>query len=173
MFDINNKKGFSLAELVVSLSIIAIISSIIVTNFHGFGRSGSVQMSAQFLANSVREAQNNALSLKEVSGSPPAGGWGIYFNIANPDQYILFGDADYPPDGYDPGEEVRIEKFQRGIKLIGITGGFASVVFTPPNPDIYIKVDAGPLIGSLPVSIGVDGNNRTIIINKFGLVDIN
>ena len=99
-----NKSGMTLIELLVSISIIATMSTLYIVNVRSYNKSGDLINAAHELANNIRLAQNFALGLKEADfGSGPempGNGWGIYIKTPDP-FYVIYAvsDANVTYDG--------------------------------------------------------------------------
>ncbi|HOZ53234.1 MAG TPA: type II secretion system protein [bacterium] len=96
-----NKKGFTLVELMVSLSIIIVLISLAVINYN-IGFSENNLTNAQSISyQNIRLAQSYALSFKSYDDTLP-GYWGVYFEKGT-STIILFADlnSNY---SYDEGE---------------------------------------------------------------------
>ena len=178
MFYRNKQQGFTLIELIVSVSIIVLVSSIFLVDFHKYGNKGNVDMSAQKISSDIRMIQSYAFGLKEFNGSRPKGGWGIYFNkITNNDEYIIFADNDYGHD-YDVSEKYRIIKTNNtqinNLKVNGIDKNWISVTAEPPNPIIWICNNTSSCSTTTDAEIILESSDeqKIIEINCFGLIDI-
>ncbi|MFN3693070.1 MAG: Tfp pilus assembly protein FimT/FimU [Candidatus Paceibacteria bacterium] len=96
-------RGFGLVELMVSISIMALVSAVIITRQSSFNGAVLLRNQAYEVAFALREAQLLAVS----GGDESVRRYGIYFNTggATQHQYILFRDSDN--DGrYDNGEQI-------------------------------------------------------------------
>lgn len=181
--------GFSVAELLVSVSILAIMSGIMAANYHHYQTSSNLIIGAQSFANDMRVVQSYALSLHNFTGSttPPAGGWGIHVDLAaDNDRYTLFGDLNEDTYWTDAGEDAREVLLPDDVIINNITYDLAgvrtelSLLYVPPYPDIFI-FDPPP--GAPPngeqgfVDIQLmdsrTSETMTIRVNDYGLVDIN
>ena len=88
----NNKKGFSLAELLVAITIMAILATIGFSSYAGFKNKQSVEAEVMKLTATTREAMEKSKS--QADGSQ----WGMHF--ANPtgagnDFYEIWKGASY------------------------------------------------------------------------------
>jgi len=84
-----------MVEVVIMLGIIVIVSAVVLANFPGVSASINLQRSVQQLALWFRQAQNQALAVRQVQGPfgpvvPP--GVGVYISTADPTHYIIFAD---------------------------------------------------------------------------------
>jgi prepilin-type N-terminal cleavage/methylation domain-containing protein len=102
-------KGMTLVELLVVLSIFAIISMTVAFNYGNYKSTTSTNVLAQNVALSIREAQGYAMGVKSayVDGSNIFPGYGVHFNPSasglisgSSKSFILF--ADIPPDDVTP-----------------------------------------------------------------------
>ena len=183
---LNNNKGYTLAELLVSASIIALMSTVAVANYGNYGKAKKLQMAAQVLASDVRIAQSYAMSQKRFAGTIPPGGWGIYASRLNPNNtsYIIFADTGAPNRDYDVGEEMRTVNFTDGVTIsnIQIDGNPRNgtvIIFEPPGPVTWICRLPNPCPAvrdgnAVDITLSMAGGaTRTVRINAFGLVDVN
>lgn len=163
-----NQAGFSLIEMITSISLIVIITAIFIANYRSSNKRTDLIMTAQELVSDIHTAQNNTLGLIKYGLEVPAGGWGINFDSANPRQYILFADLDRPASNEadqdqvweaDPGfmsydEELGEGDIEKGARIVDLPPGIiidsiiigsgiatstlANVTFLPPDPKTYI-----------------------------------
>lgn len=143
----DSQEGFTLVELLVTLSVFTVISALTLANYPKFNNQTAITGLAQQIAISIREAQVYGVAVKNASStssivSPnvyPA--YGIFFattsaatNYGNSTSYSVFfdrvtsaGSAPYfRPIGdnffTDSGELVETVKIQNGSKIVGICG---------------------------------------------------
>lgn len=98
-------RGFSLVEMLVVLSIIAIVTTIALLGQTTFNRSLFLTDTAYSVALSIREMQTLGLSSR-VFGSVQNAGYGASFSTANLARYVLFADTTRtitPPSNCDVG----------------------------------------------------------------------
>jgi type II secretory pathway pseudopilin PulG len=179
------KKGFTLLEITIVVSIIILMGTIFVINFRGGEKQFALQRSAHKLAQDLRRAQETAMSSQIFEDSFPKGGYGIYLEKGS-NSYILFADCDgnqtYSEAGFaqscaeagtnDPFRE-KIEEisFEKGIYISEFSPEENSVAITffPPDPKITIN----PSNSSILINLTFDGKiKRAVSINSVGLIDV-
>jgi len=187
------KRGFTIIELVVSISIITMLTVLFVTNYHSNNKRTDLIMAAQNLVASLHLAQNNTLGLVKYGGSVPAGGWGIILNTASSsnNSYLVFADLDAPGTSgyldYDPSAEGDISS---GARLITLPPGIiisslktpedssigqAQVSFLPPDPQTNIyNSDNSSTSTKLTIELKEAVNNsvKTVQVNFLGLAEV-
>jgi len=90
------KTGFTIIELLVTMSIIVLVSSLILAKYPDFSEQIALERASRQVNLAIREAQVRAMAIKEFKkesellGVFPA--YGIYFNSAQNDEFILFAD---------------------------------------------------------------------------------
>jgi prepilin-type N-terminal cleavage/methylation domain-containing protein len=164
-------KGFTLAETMISVAIVVIMSGMYFVNYKGYERRSNINFATQKVASDIRTAQNDALSQKKFGAQPPYG-WGAYFNTANSNQYIIFADMDDNKTRTDSSEDERIVALPGGITLTGIEVGGSSVntlniLFQSPDPTTWIN-------GANNARATTTFNGlKTVHINFLGLIEAN
>ncbi|OGF24915.1 hypothetical protein A2331_06125 [Candidatus Falkowbacteria bacterium RIFOXYB2_FULL_34_18] len=182
-FSPDGERGYTLAEMIVSVAIIAIIASIILANFSEFRKGGDVAMAAQLLSSDIRTAQGHALSIRkhknDVDTASPVGSWGIY--LANSfDEYYIYGDLNQDSN-YNGGAELdkaiplpkNIIINQIQLSATGIVLN-ANILFEPPRPDTILNTAGAGAEDSIQVELKdiTSGETKRVVVNKFGLVDV-
>jgi len=189
--------GFTLIEMVVSLSVVMVVTVMFIANFHTANKRTDLIMTAQNLAADLHLAQNHTLGLVKYhnssEGTVPAGGWGINFDATN-NEYTLFADLDatstVPGSGYmeyDPFLEgnvncgARVTQMPPGIEISELKTDSAllnsrvNVTFLPPDPrtNIY-RVAAVATSTTLDIKLKETQNNttKTVRVNFLGLVEV-
>lgn len=179
------KSGFSLIELIVSLSVITLLTGLFLANYHGANRRTDLTMTAQTLVTDIRFAQANALGLIKYDGEVPAGGWGVYFargSNNNDTRYVIFADENddrsYQEGEGNEGLGGRLVDLPPNIVIDNIRVGSiqdtkASVTFLPPDPLTRIQ---GTSATSTSVEIRLreklNDTTKTVRINFLGLVEV-
>lgn len=173
-------RGFSLIELLVSISIIALLTGIFLSNYHSAGRRTDLTMTAQTLVTDIHFAQANALGLVQYDGATPAGGWGIALSSAASDNnhYLIFADENNN-QRYDDGEAAanlggRQVNLPDNIVVDNLSiGAKSDITFLPPDPITTLRSDNGTST-VLDIRLKEKSNNtiKTIRINFLGLVEV-
>jgi prepilin-type N-terminal cleavage/methylation domain-containing protein len=124
-----NLDGFTLIEILVVISIIAIMSSFIFIRPRG---ATDLEIAARQIVTDLRQAQSMAMAAKtrETPCEYVPCGYGIYFSTSTPSQYVLFEDFGFRDCAADPivtcpgnfiknaGEEIEIISLPDGIELV-------------------------------------------------------
>ncbi len=181
----NHCRGFGLVELLVSISIMVLVTSIVMTRHDSFNRSTLLRGQAYEVALAVREIQLLAVSAtKGEAGFNNV--YGLVFNT-NANSYIIFTDKDKDfvfdaGDGEQLGKPGVIDpRFQiSAIRLIGsVEVSTITVMFKRPNFDAILYEGASAVATSVPgieIDIEVKGANppqvRTIEITKTGQITV-
>lgn len=88
---IRTYRGFTVIELMVTISIMTVIMSVILFAYGKFSERLSLNAAVQEISIAIRQTQTYGLSVKESGGAFNAG-YGIYFNITDPTNYYIFVD---------------------------------------------------------------------------------
>ncbi len=162
-----NSLGFSLIELIVTISISMAITAVIFFNYPAFNANLSIRRTADEIALTVREAQAYGLGVREFKNFSLVGkfpGYGVHFDLNTPKNFILY--ADGAIDGvqnnqYDKGAGIGCggqedtECFRNyGLAsqdaVVELCGGSncnltnLDIVFLRPNPTVTIRSDSAP-----------------------------
>ncbi len=143
-------RGFGLVELLVSISIMALVTGIIITKNGSFNGAVLLRSQTYEVAFALREAQMMAVSGSRAVGDPLQARYGVYFDtaVANRQTYQLFQDVDND-SRWDAGEEIgAANQLDKRFKIRTLTHaagatGVVSVTFTRPNFDAAFKNNSG------------------------------
>jgi prepilin-type N-terminal cleavage/methylation domain-containing protein len=137
-------KAFGLVELMVSISIMAVVSTIIITRQSAFNGAVLLRNQAYEVAFSLREAQLLAVS----GGDTAVRSYGVSFDTSSSNQrtYRIFSDAN--DNGVlDTGEQIgltgRLDSRFFIREVSPEIGGQLTVIFTRPNFDARLCVRSG------------------------------
>lgn len=158
--------GFTLLEMLVTLSVFSMITSTLLISYSGFNKHLNVDTLANEIGQWIRDAQVSAMSVKgarTATGAYP--GYGVHFAMSDPGKFLFFADLDGDRQ-YDPGvcgaagseceREVVLTQGNKIDSLCGLTASGVStakclaphgsssvfdIVFTRPDPDAVINGD--------------------------------
>lgn len=143
--------GFTLAELLVVISVTTIIITTLVVQQNRWNDQIVVRTQAYELALMFRQAQVNSLGVRQDASSGSFNiGYGVYFDTNNT-RYIYFADRDNDQQ-YDTGELVETKTLIRGVTIKDVCGNSrcifsgggpawqASVAFFRPETKAYLKL---------------------------------
>lgn len=114
-------RGFTLVELMVTLSIVVLVTGVVMIQYSSFNSSVLLTSQAYVTAFDVREAQTLAVSVRG-QGAQFREEYGLFFDITaeNPNNYILFQDDNAngidEPARYNVGEELGVRR-EIGIRF--------------------------------------------------------
>jgi prepilin-type N-terminal cleavage/methylation domain-containing protein len=163
----NNHSGFTIIELVVSASIIAIISTLVIANFRGANQRSSLENEAERLSSVIRQAQINALVGMTVDGVRPIGGFGVHLIACATDcHYSLFADTsgDYL---YNTSEEIQnLGMLDDNVYIKTLPNSPLDIDFTPPKGVAYIN--GADTTDEVRVTLGFANTDyeKTLVINR-------
>ncbi|MFC1613366.1 Tfp pilus assembly protein FimT/FimU [Patescibacteria group bacterium] len=166
-------KGFSIIEIMVSITVLVYLTTVSIVNFRDAEKNTQLVLASNLLVSNTRNVQNMVINGSSFNGSPmPSGGYGIHFNNS---QYIIFADND-SNKVYDAGEEMIT------TNLIDVSLTFFqkdNLLFTPPGAEICANDDTcvacdcdikdmGEGIGEFKITLSHNntGNIKNIIINQ-------
>jgi type II secretory pathway pseudopilin PulG len=81
--------GYTIIELLVTIGIFSLISSIVLVNYPKLSEQLSVSQTAHEIALAFREAKTYALAVRQFGGSYQVG-YGVHFDKATPENFILY-----------------------------------------------------------------------------------
>ena len=186
---IGNRKAFTMVELLVSISIIVIITSLFLANYREGNKKNEINIAAHNLTSDIRRAQNNSLGLIKYAGAVPGGGWGISIDMNSDNtSYKIFADIN-ENKRFDTGEDDAIYGGNTVFLSSGILFDFMdianpdnegggnnrqiiNITFLPPDPITYIY-DGATEYNQVYIGLASDeGDTKQIEVNFLGLIDI-
>ena len=166
------KKGFTLIETVVVISMILILSGIVLLNQRASQAQFALQRSAHKLAQDIRRAKELATSTQKFNNEIPKGGYGIYIELATSDSsYKIYADLN-GDEKWDASDGiVEACDLEKEIFIKSVSPSPLSINFKPPDPEVKISQDVTSATIELAIRSDPD-NTKTITINKLGLITI-
>jgi len=192
---VETNRGFTLVELVVSVGIIAIITSLVLTNHSRFNGTIFLTNQAYDVALTIREAQIFGLSVQEFKNGSPTFevGYGVHFNTVANDEFFIYADID-KSGKYEDGTDEKIDTLYltRGNTIgrfcatpPGLSENCSDVVsglntldvtFIRPNPDAIISVppavNPGVQSQARIFLTSRDGDERIVLVEQTGQISV-
>lgn len=178
-------EGFGLIELLVSISIMVVVTSVVLVRQTSFNGAVLLRSQAYEVALQLRDAQLNAVSATGQSGNYRSL-IGVHFDTTNNGTYRIFRDVD-GDSYYDVNEEFGLQgqidpRFEvRAIRADGNSVTNLSVVYERPNFDARFFDGANSEVTAATVEIdiarvGADGTGlgdiRTVEVTSAGQVAV-
>jgi prepilin-type N-terminal cleavage/methylation domain-containing protein len=168
-FQISNfKKGFTLIELMVVVSIMAILATAVIINIAGQRNSRNIAIAENDLVTNIRTAQSYTLSSRTLPSGQAVQYYVLKFDFSKPTQYTL--QAIYNVSSTPQLQSVQTFYFPSGIVLsssspMTITGavsnqtisnpaGCGLVIFSAPFGKTFFNNGCTPKNPSNPYTIG-------------------
>ncbi len=184
--DSRRNSGFTLIEMIVVVAIVLIMSAIVLGNLPAFRDKTSLDLVAQEVAITIRQAQVFGISTRVAGGSFPS--HGIYFDSSVKDQFVLFADlAGGRTNAYDVGdgcgeittECVELFKLTGGITIDGIKDNqnnsllALNIIFQHPDPEAHFYGSTGNALPIDPSYVKIKiqdnkGNSKNIVVYRSG-----
>lgn len=185
--------GFTLVELLVSIAIFTVVTTVSVLNQSSFNGSIVLTNLAYEIGLSIRQAQVYGVTvIRGVRGNTFDSGYGMRFDMATPNRYYLFEDrppvnhfCDFNECGaspnYDPAQVLETFFIQRGNRItkICVNDGndcsqqIIDISFVRPNPNAHIYAGGNPYYNAeICISSPVSGAKRKIIVEETGQISV-
>jgi len=154
--------AFTLIELIISISILAILAGIGFINIVNYRQRQDLSFAGQEIIEVLRNAQNRSLSQEATSTAGSGGRWGVYFENptgAGNDFYDLFKGTSYA-GGTVVSKSVLPSNTQFEEPA---NGSSSTIIFSPitglPNASATIKISliSSPTSSST-ITVGANGN---------------
>ena len=175
-------KGFTLIELLISITIFVMVSGLVLANFPSFSSRIVLDNLAHEIALTIREAQVFGIGVLRTGVEFPS--YGVYFNLSNSTQFILFADID-ENDKYDEGPDVILETFTitKGNFISALCGDIVNctsdvsnldglhVTFVRPDPEANLVDNFGNTYDYVKIIVeSPEGSSRTITVWSTGQI---
>ena len=178
IFQQNKKLGFTLIELMITVSIIAIVVTASLAGYAGGEKKSNLEGGIRILEANMNLARGNFLSGLRYAGAPSLGGWGMHFDVST-STYTLFADTNN--NGvYDAGEAIigsGGQKFDlgQGLNFSQIDlGNTLDIDFYGTSTPRASLISGGTSSSTACVEIAEISTNRVagIRINDFGFFEV-
>lgn len=182
------ERAFTLVELLVSIGIFTIITTIAVLNNGRFNSSVLLSNLAYEIALSVRQAQFYGITVKGTAADPSKfnSGYGVRFDLASPTTFTLYEDvkplSGNPNHIKDAGDvDLEVFRIQRGNRISKIcvdtvcTNTIVDITFVRPNPDAFIRAANNQTTGYNKADICVlspQNTKRKITVESTGQISV-
>lgn len=168
--------GFTLIELMISISIIAILTIAAIPSFSDFSKSQNLTQTFKTLKSDLRIAQSHSLSGVTSAGNSKA--WGVYL-VQDAQTYTIFvcNPASAPTDYANyryltalcPASATdRTISLGSQIKILGLSATPLSLVFDSQNGSIYVNGAAPAANTTITLSYNDGSSPMTISISPGG-----
>ncbi len=177
---IKKNKGFTYVELIVVLSIFAIMSSLILFNYNAYQANVDIKVLANDIALKIVQAQKDAMDGRlNVNATDPnwKPSYGVYFDTTNPGQFEYF--ADYNNNKiYDTSENLLKIDINKGDNIKDISyystdnnswisgiSGDLNITFTRPDSKAVFNLNNSNINSASAVQIAVaspEGSNQAV-----------
>jgi prepilin-type N-terminal cleavage/methylation domain-containing protein len=191
------KKGFTLVELLVTITIFVILTGVVLFNQQKFNSTILLTNLAYDTALNIRQAQTYGINIKEF-GTGQFVPYGVHFAMSNPTSFILFADIASTPRNVFNGTtldrcvsaegcvsrynitrgnyivDICTEPVPAGTFTCGNSKNSVDIVFKRPNPDALITFEGmGSPQSAVTIILGnPDGSTRKVVVRSNGLIEI-
>lgn len=192
-----SQSGFTIVELIVSLAIFAIMTSLILSKYGKFDQGVILTNLAYDVALTIRNAQSYGLNVRSaardtnafdysVTTAESGGTYGVHFDISTPTEFIFFVDANGNGIYDDSVNSDQKTTIKRGSSIssmcVSITKSCADggtdvqkldITFKRPDPNAIIIANNGTKYGYAEIVLkAVDNTTRKVIVNFTGQISV-
>lgn len=178
-----NDFGFTLLEAMITVAIIAIMSSVYLVSYRSTNQKIILDQAVSMIISDLRLAQNMAMNVKQFNGNVPIGGYGIHISNTGATNYIFFADCNSDSHSFDGAdtncldgagnpitEKVNNRDFSANVKISAVVAGY-NIVFEPPYPVVWIDGkkygDVGAQDALITLQYGSNPDTKTIKVDRF------
>jgi len=195
LFTPSRLRGFTLVELLVSISIFIILTALLVVKYGGFSNSIALTDAAYDLAIDINNARQYGISVKPDATGQFARGYGIFIDVTQPTKFNLYenNSADQNFTYYAP-VVLNTYNLKQGVTFKSICAGADAatanctppsviVEFERPNPEatiVWLKPTSCTtscyLVQQVPyVKItlqGTNGDTKSVVVTSAGEISV-
>jgi type II secretory pathway pseudopilin PulG len=172
--------GFGMIELMVTVSIMMVISSVIMLKQTSFNGTTLLRSQVYDVALSIRELQLSVVSAESNGSDNFRSVQGAYFSTNNSTTYRIYKDADndkYYDSTEEYGKQGTLDnRFEiRAIRVGGTSASQVAIVFVRPNFDAKFYTDSSGTPSSasnVEIDIGRKGMTTAVCGTDFRTVEI-
>ena|SRR3990167_987720 len=180
------KNGFTLVEILVSMSIFVILVALVFANYRYGNSAQNLEQAPRELQAKLRFVQNLALTGKDYDGTtvPPA--YGIHFSYPGGSEFITFADTN-DDKLYIQGTDTILETITMPNKVTMASceeppvqtcdtqqSCQCDIIFTAGDASIFIKQQpAADANAKVTFESGVTGKQKTVVVNaQSGIIEL-
>ncbi len=182
---IDSGKGFTLVELLVSVSIFVFMTALLLSKYGSFNQGILLTNLAYDVALTIRTAQSYGLNVKSKSRTADEfeGSFGVHFDKtasgspAKNTQIILFADVGTVANSYDT-EDVIMSTYniKRGsvvseLTVLATSKSTLDLVFKRPDPKAMIHNDVNNDVATIELKTS-DGSTKKIYVRNTGQIGV-
>jgi len=167
--------GFTLMELIVSLSIFGLLVTFSVVNFRGFERDITLDLRSEEIASLLRQAQLWSLTGQLRGGSRPPGGYGIRIDQCSTGPCTVIFFADFSPLGSGASriynaledDEILVLNLPKHLIIENVSPDVnLDILFSSPEAAGYIEGGQVEDFASFDITNSVSGTSRSILVDR-------
>jgi len=126
-------------EMLVIGGIFVIVAGMVLVNFKRGENSTQFLLATEEVASNIRKTQTQTLTGSIEEQIVASGGFGLYFDLARPGQYLMF--RDNGNQVYENGVDTLMASttLPNGLTFSALSANPLTIVFKPPKPTIYLN----------------------------------
>jgi prepilin-type N-terminal cleavage/methylation domain-containing protein len=177
---IKNSGGFTLVELLATIAIMTIITSLVLAHYPRFGDKLALERTVQEIALAVREAQVYGTGILGAGGGFQAG-YGVHFDTSLPNSFILFADTN-GNNFYTPGEEVttytietknKIDRICINEKQGSLDCSITSMDIVYNRPKLFASMNNDGSISDTEIVVSTpNGDEKMVVVWQMGQIAV-
>lgn len=164
-----NERGFNMIELLVAISIVALISLVAWPNLRN--NPNQLEFAATNMASVLRKASSMSLAGQKTNGAFPEGGYGVRIEqcTTTPCTFRIYADNN-ANQAYDGGAEelpTEVYRLDGQVEITTVTPSPLDIVFRPPVPYVCInQACSGVSYAEVVLTDTRVGATRTLRLNQ-------